>query len=88
MYLIGMYEALLLARLVARALAARPDNLAFQILYGVTDPPVSLLRLLDVHQPRFGAVLELSTLALLLLLPVLGYGLWRLAVNYRGVSYE
>lgn len=80
--LTGAYESLLLARLLARLLAARPDNPAIQALYALTDPLVGLLHPLDAQQPRFGAVLELSTLTLILLVPVFGYIVWRLSGRY------
>jgi uncharacterized protein YggT (Ycf19 family) len=79
--LTGVLEALLLARLVARLLAARPDNLFIEALYRVTQPLVLPLQALDAQQPRFGAVLELSTLVLVVVVPLLGYGLWRLATR-------
>jgi uncharacterized protein YggT (Ycf19 family) len=85
-YLAGVCETLLAARLLARLLAARPDNPAIQVLYTLTNPPVALLRALDSGQPRFGAVLELSTLTLLLLVPLVGYLGWRLALRFAGVS--
>ena len=73
---IGALEALLLARLLARLLAARPENLAIVLLYRLSDPLVAPLAGLDSGQPRFGAILELSTLLLLLVLLVVGYALW------------
>jgi uncharacterized protein YggT (Ycf19 family) len=76
-WLTGAIEALLLARLLARLLAARPDNAAMQTLYQLTDPLVLPLRLFDRYQPRFGAVLELSTLTMLAVIPLVGYILWR-----------
>jgi uncharacterized protein YggT (Ycf19 family) len=85
-YLTGIYETLLAVRLLARLLAARPDNPAIQVVYTLTNPPVALLRVLDSGQPRFGAVLELSTLTLLLLVPLVGYLGWRLALRSAGVS--
>lgn len=69
--LIGVAVVLLLARLVLRLLAARPDNPVFSVLFAITTPP-PLLAELDRQQPRFGAVLEFSTLALLLVLLVVG----------------
>jgi uncharacterized protein YggT (Ycf19 family) len=87
-YVVGALEALLLARLVARLLAARPDNPFMQVLYALTGPLVAPLRLLDAQQPRFGSVLELSTLALMVLLPLAGYLLWRLLLRYGGVRYD
>lgn len=77
-YLIGALDALLFARLVLRLFAARPDNPVVQVLLGVTAPLVLPLAFLDTRQPRFGAVLEFSTLAGILLLPLLVLVLWRL----------
>lgn len=74
----GALEALLLARLVARLLAARPDNLAVTMIYGITRPLVTPLAALDYDQPPFGAALEFSTLALALLVPLLAYLAWAL----------
>nr|WP_044199987.1 YggT family protein [Oscillochloris trichoides] len=68
---LGAVEALLLARLVARILAARPDSPAFMLLYNLTAPLVAPLAWLDLHQPRFGAVLELSTLVVVAGLAIL-----------------
>lgn len=75
--LIGGGAALLLARLVLRLLAARPDNPVFNALFIVTAPP-RLLAFLDREQPRFGATLEFSTLVLLLILIALGLILARM----------
>jgi hypothetical protein len=69
--LIGGAAALLIARLVLRLLAARPDNPVFKIFLSITAPP-ALLAFLDREQPRFGATLEFSTLALVLILVVIG----------------
>lgn len=82
----GGLMALLVARLVARLLAARPDNPAFQVLYALTEWLVWPLRFLDAGQPRFGAVLELSTLATLAVAFLLGYGTWRLIVRSTGAN--
>lgn len=79
--LTGVLEALLLARLVARLLAARPDNPFVSVLYAITEPLVLPLAVLDAQQPRFGSVFELSTLALVAVVPLLGYGLWRLTTR-------
>jgi hypothetical protein len=68
-YLLGGITALLLARLVLRLVAARPDNPIFAALFAVTTPP-QVLAALDAGQPRFGAVLEFSTLALIVFLIV------------------
>ncbi len=71
LFILGAIEALLLARLVARILAARPDSPAFTLLYNLTAPLVAPLMWLDLHQPRFGAVLEFSTLVLVGVLALL-----------------
>jgi uncharacterized protein YggT (Ycf19 family) len=83
----GALEALLVARLLARLLAARPDNPAIQILYALTDPLVMPLQALDAQQPQFGAVLELSTLMLLVVVPVVGYILWYVVALQRGKTH-
>jgi hypothetical protein len=70
-YALGALEALLLARLILRLLAARPDNPVVAALYAVTSPPAPLAAL-DAGQPRFGATLEFSTLALFLLVLLVG----------------
>lgn len=80
-WLCGALWALLLARLVLRLFAARPDNWFVAALCAVSSPLVAPLAFLDAGQPRFGAVLELSTLALLALIAA-GYLLWRL-VRWR-----
>lgn len=72
----GLLNALLWARLVARLWAARPENLAIQLLYALTTPLIKPFQRLDAHQPRFGAVLELSTLALISGLLLLSYLTW------------
>ncbi|MCS6879959.1 MAG: YggT family protein [Oscillochloridaceae bacterium] len=76
-WLTGVLEALLLARLVARALAARPDNPAFALLYGVTDPLVTPFLALQPDLPPFGAALEWPTVLLALLALLSGFALWR-----------
>lgn len=76
-WFIGICEALLLLRLTARLFAARPSNPVIQMLYAVTDPVVRPLHSLDAQQPRFGAVLELSTMATALIIFVAGYMLWK-----------
>jgi hypothetical protein len=70
-YVLGGLTALLLARLLLRLFAARPDNPIFAALFTITMPPRALAAL-DAGQPRFGAVLEFSTLALIVLLLVAG----------------
>ncbi len=72
----GALEALLLARLLARLLAARPDNPAINLLYGITSPLVTPLRALDYDQPPFGAALELSTLVMAIGVPLAAYLAW------------
>jgi hypothetical protein len=66
-YLLGGVAALLMARLVLRLLAARPDNPVVAALFAITTPP-GALAILDAGQPRFGATLDFSTLALILVL--------------------
>jgi uncharacterized protein YggT (Ycf19 family) len=80
--LIGGAAALLLVRLVLRLVAARPDNPVFNTLFSITAPP-ALLAFLDREQPRFGATLEFSTLALLLILVALGLLVARLGNTRR-----
>lgn len=58
----------MLARLVLRLFAARPDNPAIAVLLRITEPLIVPLAFLDAGQPRFGAVLECSSLALFLIL--------------------
>jgi hypothetical protein len=69
-WLCGIAAGLLLARLIARLMAARPDNLAFDALFALTAPLVAPFAPLDAAQPRFGAVLELGTLAALGMLAI------------------
>ncbi len=76
----GMIEALLVVRLLARLLAARPDNPAIQLLYRISTPLIQPLDFLDATQPDYGAVLELSTLVLVMAIPLLSYAIW-LAIN-------
>ena len=76
-FILGGLVALLLARLVLKLVAARPDNPVFAALFAITTPP-RLLGTLDAGQPRFGAVLEFSTLALIVLLLAAGLVLRRL----------
>ncbi|WP_298821766.1 YggT family protein [Chloroflexus sp.] len=64
----GALCGLLVARLVLKVLAARPDSPAVMWLYSLTEPLVMPLAMIDRDQPRFGAVLELSTLATLIVL--------------------
>jgi YggT family protein len=75
--MLGGITALLLARLVLKLFAARPDNPVFAAVLAITTPPRALA-LLDAGQPRFGAVLEFSTLALIAILLIAGLLLRRL----------
>lgn len=77
-WLAGSLEALLVARLVARLLAGRPDSPALMILYGVTGPLVAPLRALDYDQAPYGAALELSSLVLAICVPLVAYLAWAL----------
>jgi hypothetical protein len=72
----GAIEGLLLARLVARLLAGRPDNPSLALLYGLTGPLVAPLAALDFDQPPYGAALEFSTLTLATIVPLLAYLAW------------
>lgn len=74
----GALEALLAARLVVQLLAARPDNPFVIGLLASTDFILRPFMWLDAAQPRFGAILELSTLVLLLLIPLITALVWRL----------
>ncbi len=78
-YLVGTIEALLLARLVLQLFAARPDNATVNILLAITGPLIAPLNILDAGQPRFGAILEFSTLVLCLIIPML----WVIANRFR-----
>lgn len=69
-------EALLLGRLVALLLAARPNNPAVVWLYRLSEPLRLPLRVLDQGQPGFGARLEFSTLAAAVIVLVGGYLAW------------
>ncbi len=80
-WLCGALWGLLIARLVLRLFAARPDNAFVTALYDYTGPLVAPLAAFDAGQPRFGAVLELSTLALVVALPAVFLLIWRLALR-------
>ena len=84
-YVVGGLDALLLARLVLRLFAARPANPFVQALLAVTAPLVAPLAFLDANQPRFGAVLEFSTLVCILLLFIVGMVIWHV-VGRSGAS--
>ena len=68
-YMLGGITALLLARVLLKLFAARPENAIVAALFAITGP-LPLLAALDAGQPRFGAVLEFSTLALIVLVLV------------------
>lgn len=76
-YLAGALEALLLARLVLRLFAARPDHPVVAAILALTAPLIAPFGMLDINQPRFGAVLEFSTLVLCVLLPAI----WLIAIR-------
>ena len=82
----GAIEALLLARLVARLLAARVENTAIATLYALSDPLIWPLATLDGGQPRFGATLEFSTFILALCVPALAFSIWKLIARYVQTS--
>ena len=67
---LGATTVLLLGRLVLKLFAARPDNSVFAALFVLTGPLRAPFAVLDAGQPRFGSTLELSTLALCVLLAV------------------
>jgi hypothetical protein len=62
---------------VVALLLARPDNPIVAALFTITTLP-PFLAVLDAEQPRFGAVLEFSTLALILLALAIGFLLRRI----------
>ncbi len=70
-YLVSAIEALLLTRLVLKLFAARPDHPVVGFVFAATSPLIRPLAFFDASQPRFGAVLEFSTLACALVVPVL-----------------
>jgi len=55
-YVLGGMIAILLARLVLRLVAARPDNPVVAAFLALTAPPRALAAL-DAGQPLFGSVL-------------------------------
>ena len=69
---VGALEGLLLARFVALLFAARPDNPVFEALLVLTTPLVWSWQALDrwAGQPRFGARLELATLAAMIIVAI------------------
>jgi hypothetical protein len=52
--------------------AARPDNPFVRIFLDATGPLLAPLAFLDAGQPRYGAMLEISTLALIALVALAG----------------
>jgi len=74
---VGAIEGLLFARLIAQLFAARPDNAIYVMLYGLTAPLIWPWTWLDAWggTPRFGARLELATIAAMLVV-ALTAGLW------------
>lgn len=78
--LLSAGAALLGARLLLRLLAARPDNPVLSVFFALTAPRGPLAAL-DQGQPRFGATLELSTLALMIALLALSMLIARVSVR-------
>ena len=79
---VGVVEGLLVLRLVALLFAARPDNAAITALLLVTSPLTAAFTWLDrwAGQPRFGARLELATVAAMLLVAVVALAVrWQAA---------
>lgn len=72
----GGLEGLLIARLVARALAARPDSPAFTVLYSMTEPFVTPLAALNIDLPPHGAAVEPATLVTAMLVPLIAVTAW------------
>ena len=86
---VGAVEGALLARLLGLLFAARPDNPVFQLLFALTAPLVWPWAWLDrwAGQPRFGARLELATLAAMATL-AMASGLWLAWKNRPGTEKE
>lgn len=80
----GIVEGLLLVRLVGLLFAARPDNRALNLLFELVAPLVWPWSWLDrlAGQPRFGARLELATLAAMVMIAVV-YGAWSWYRSWR-----
>jgi hypothetical protein len=83
--LAGIVEGLLLVRLIGLLFAARPDNRALNLLFDLVAPLVWPWSWLDrlAGQPRFGARLELATLAAMAMVAVI-YGVWCWYRSWRG----
>lgn len=73
---LGVIEGLLLARLIGLLFAVRPDNWVFEVVLAVTAPLVWPWTWLDrwAAQPRFGARLELATLATMIVVALVSVG--------------
>ncbi len=71
--LFGLIESMLLLRLVALLLAARPDNPWITLVMTLTAPFSAPFRILDswAGQPQFGARLELATIAAMVVVLVI-----------------
>ncbi|NOK73760.1 MAG: hypothetical protein GFH24_608298n67 [Chloroflexi bacterium AL-N5] len=67
-WFISIVETLLIIRFVLRLLAARPDHPVVSSVYAITTPLIQPFAALDSGQPQFGAMLELSTLVLILVI--------------------
>ncbi len=74
--IVGVAEGLLMVRLIGLLFAARPDNRIFEVILAVTSVLVWPFGWLDrwAAQPRFGARLELATLATMILLMIVSLG--------------
>jgi hypothetical protein len=77
--ILGAIEALLLARLIFKLFAARPEHPVVAWILALSEPAIALLARFDEGQPQFGATLEFSTLTLCLLIPIL----WTIGRNIR-----
>ena len=86
---VGIVEGLLLVRLVGLLFAARPDNCALDLLLELCVPLVWPWMWLDrwAGQPRFGARLELATLAAMLMVALLA-GIWTRYRSGRALDKE
>lgn len=75
-YLSGITIALLLARLILRLFAVRPDQPVIRLLLAYTAPLTAPLAFLDIGQPQFGATFEYSTLISIPLIFLIGLATW------------
>jgi hypothetical protein len=71
---VGVVEGVLTVRLVGLLLAVRPGNVVYALLLAISAPLVWPWLWIDraLRQPRFGARLELATLAAMVTVAVLG----------------